>query len=314
MADVLITGAQGYVGRLLTERLADTFDVVATDIRMPSTPVPGVTHEVLDITDKTAVAALFDAHRPGTVVHLAAVVTPRPDQDREAQRRVDVDGTRHVLEACVAAGTNKFVYTSSGAAYGYHPDNPCLLREDDALRGNEVFAYAAHKREVEALLAAWRTDHPALGQLIFRVSTILGERVHNQITALFERPVVLGLRGIDTPFCFIWDEDVVACLAAGVAAPEKVGIYNLTGDGVMTLREIAAGMGRRYVSLPKQVVARGLRALSARKLVPYGPEQVLFLEHRPVLSNEALKTSFGYRPKRSSREVFALYRDNRADA
>jgi nucleoside-diphosphate-sugar epimerase len=312
VADVLITGAEGYVGRLLTERLSETLDVVATDIRLPKKAVAGVTHRVLDITDRDAVAKLVAEHAPATVVHLAAVVTPRPDQDREAQRRVDVDGTRNVLDACLAAGTAKFVYTSSGAAYGYHPDNACLLTEDDDLRGNEVFAYAAHKREVEEILAQYRAEHPELGQLIFRVSTILGERVHNQITAIFERPVVVGLRGVDTPFCFIWDEDVVACLASGVARPEKVGIYNLTGDGVMTLREIAAGMGRRFVGLPKRVVSKGLAFLSARNLSPYGPEQVIFLEHRPVLSNAALKEEFGYRPTHSSREVFSLYRAGRA--
>jgi UDP-glucose 4-epimerase len=313
---VLITGAEGYIGRLLTEALAadrgDLEAIVATDLRAPEAPVPGVIHAPLDITRAADVRALLSKHRPDTVVHLAAVVTPRPDQGRDRQRRVDVDGTRHLLDACVACGVKQLVYTSSGAAYGYHADNAPLLTEDAPLRGNEAFAYAAHKREVEQMLADARRDHPALKQLVFRVSTILGERVHNQITAMFERPVVLGLKGVDTPFCFVWDQDVVACLALGVRQPEKTGIYNLTGHGVMTLREIAAGMHRPFLALPEGWVRRGLEVLSKRGLSPYGPEQVMFLAHRPVLSNEALVRDFGYRPQKTSREVFDAYRHQRA--
>ncbi len=240
---VLVTGAEGFVGRLLTETLAPELEVVATDVREPQTAVPGVVHEALDITRADDVRAAIERHRPDIVVHLAAVVTPKPGQDRAWQRLVDVEGTRHVLDACLAAGVGKLVYTSSGAAYGYHPDNGVLLREGDPLRGNEVFAYAAHKREVEVLLERYRVEHPELAQLVFRVSTILGPTVDNQITAMFERPVVLGLKGIDTPFCFVAVEDVVGCLVEGVRT-DKAGVFNLTGDGVMTLREVAARMGR----------------------------------------------------------------------
>ncbi len=326
---VLVTGAEGYIGRLLVEALAvealaadptapdgARLEIVAADLRLPAAPrgpVAGVTHEALDITDAAAVSACFARHRPEVVVHLAAVVTPKAGEGRALAHRVDVDGTRHVLEAGAAHGLRQLVYTSSGAAYGYHADNPPLLRESDALRGNEAFAYAAHKREVEAMLAAWRLSHPSIGQLIFRVSTILGPRVRNQITAMFERPVVLGLRGVDTPFCFVADEDVVACLARGARDPHLTGIYNLTGAGVLTLREIAQAMGRPFLGVPARWLARGLGLLSARGLAPYGPEQVMFLEHRPVLDPEALRRDLGYRT-RSSREVFEVYRRSRASA
>ena len=50
---------------------------------------------------------------------------------------------------------------------------------------------------------------PALEQVVFRVGTILGETTRNQITALFERPRLLAIRGAASPFVFIWDRDVV---------------------------------------------------------------------------------------------------------
>lgn len=310
---ILVTGASGYVGRLLVESLVEDGDleVVATDVRPPEAPVRGAIHAALDITDARAVAACLASHQPDTVVHLAAVVTPRPDQGRAFQYAVDVDGTRNVVDACLASGVAKLVYTSSGAAYGYHPENGCLLDEEDPLRGNEVFGYACHKRLVEEMLAEYRAAHPELKQLVFRVSTVLGPRTQNQITALFERRVVLGIRDVDTPFCFVSDADVVACLVEGARRLDKSGVYNLTGDGVMTLREIARRMGRRYVAVPERLLRKGLEVLSERSLTRYGPEQVLFLRYRPVMANERLKREFGYRP-RASREVFDVYANARA--
>lgn len=314
---VLVTGAAGYVGSLVVRALADDRrelrTIVATDVRAvaKSDRLAGVTYERLDITDAERLRELLEAHAVDTVVHLAAIVTPRPGDTRETQYAVDVGGTENVLSACAAAGVRKLVYTSSGAAYGYHPDNPPMLREDDELRGNEEFAYAWHKRLVEDRLARHAETHPELEQLVFRVSTVLGPSVENQITAMFERPVVLGLKDADTPFCFIWDADLVECICRGVHGAWK-GTFNLTGDGVMTLREIAVGMGRRYVALPAGVVRKGLGLLGRAKLTEYGPEQVAFLLHRPVLDNSKLRRELGYRPRRTSREVFELYRASRA--
>ena len=311
---VLILGAAGHVGRCVVRQLAEDSDgaglVLATDLREvpPADRCDGVEYRVLDIRSPSLAETLRDA-AIDVVVHLAAVVTPRPGDTRERQYAIDVLGTRNVLEACVAAGVKRIVYTSSGAAYGYHPDMPAMLDEDAPLRGNEVFAYAWHKRLVEQELATCREEHPELEQLIFRVSTVLGDTLRNQITAMFERPVVLGLKGAASPFCFVWDEDVARAITLGVRAESAAGVFNLTGDGVMTLREIAGEMGRPFVALPTAVVQRTLSVLQRFGAAPYGPEQTLFLEHRPVLSNTRLKESFGFIPSRTTRQALLDYRD-----
>jgi UDP-glucose 4-epimerase len=309
--NVLITGAAGYVGRQVVAALAARSDglgcIVATDLR--ETPAAerkdGVTYLTQDICSPELEPTLRQ-HQIDTVVHLAAIVTPQPGQGRALQYAVDVKGTHNVLRACVAAGTRKLIVTSSGAAYGYHADNANYLDEGCALRGNRVFAYAHHKRIVERLLALYRRQRPELQQLVFRIGTILGESVHNQITALFEKPVVLGLRGVSTPFVFIWDGDVVGCIEEGIRT-DKVGIYNLAGDGAVTLREIAARLNKVYLELPERLITSALSALHRLGRSQYGPEQVDFLKHRPVLLNRRLKLEFGYRPRYTSREVFELY-------
>lgn len=311
-AGVLVTGAAGYLGRLVVQRLAADPAIgplIAADVReVPAEArLPNVLYRALDIRDADQVAAVLGEYPIQTVVHLAAILTPPRGDDRQLAWDVDVRGTRHVLESCVLHGIPKVIVTSSGAAYGYHADNPATLGEDAPLRGNEVFAYSHHKRLVEAMLAAFREEHPELGQLVFRAGTILGAGTRNQITAIFERPIVLGLRGTTSPFCFIWDEDVAACIVQGVKELGKTGIYNLAGDGTLALSEIAKILGKPFVAVPPAVLRRGLQVLERLGVGPYGPEQVLFLQHRPVLDNRRLRESFGFSP-RSSREVFDLYR------
>lgn len=308
---VLVTGAAGYLGHQLVAALAErriaVGTVVATDVRAvaPEARRQGVVYAVHDVR-ADGLAEQLAQHRIDTVVHLASIVTPGPRSRRDFEYAVDVLGTQKVLEACLAAGVRRIVVSSSGAAYGYHADNPPRLTEDCPLRGNESFAYAHHKRLVEEMLARWRVEHPELEQVVLRIGTILGATVHNQITALFERPRPLAIRGAASPFVFIWDEDVVGCLLHAIAGG-RAGVYNVAGDGVLTMHEIATHLGKRCRVLPAGLLRFALAVLKPLGLTRYGPEQLDFLRYRPVLDNTRLKTEFGYVPRLSSAQVFELY-------
>lgn len=308
---VLITGADGFLGRTVVSalaRLPDIDSVVALDVReVPAVRhIPGVIYAVGDVRGPDVAATLAE-HRIDAVVHLASIVTPGAGSTREFEYSVDVLGTRNVLEACVAQGVQHIVVSSSGAAYGYHADNPAWIDENQALRGNEAFAYSHHKRLVEEMLAEFRARHPTLRQTVLRIGTILGEHVNNQITALFDKPRILAIRGSDSPFVFIWDEDVTGCIVHAITSG-RCGCFNVAGDGALTLSQIAALLRKPLLSLPPSVLRMALKVGTKLRVSRYGPEQLDFLRYRPVLSNYRLKTEFGYVPRKSSLEAFLAFK------
>lgn len=312
--NILITGAAGYIGNQLVQKLeklietqAKPWRIIATDIRdQPHYAMgPKTSYHKMDVR-ASEFTEFMKEQNIDTVIHLATIVTPGKKSNREFEYSVDVLGTKNVLEACTAAGVKRIVVTSSGAAYGYHADNPKWLVENDPLRGNEEFAYSHHKRLVENMMADYRETHPELEQVIFRIGTILGENVSNQITALFEKPVVLGIQGSESPFVFIWDQDVVDCLIQAISN-EATGIFNVAGDGAVTITELSRMLGKKMLRLPASVMKNGLFVLKRLRLTQYGEEQINFLRYRPVLDNTRLKTQFGFTPSFSSREVFQNY-------
>ena len=308
---VLVTGADGFLGRTVVAALAELPDidrVVALDVReVPSERrVPGVVYVVQDIRAPELESTLGE-HSVDAVVHLAAIVTPGAGSNREFEYSVDVLGTRNVLKACIANGVGHLVVSSSGAAYGYHADNPAWIDEDQALRGNEHFAYSHHKRLVEEMLADYRNRFPQLHQTVLRIGTILGEHVNNQITALFDKPRILAIQGSDSPFVFIWDEDVTGCIVHAIKTG-RTGCFNVAGDGALTLQQIAALMRKPLLSLPAPLLKLGLVIGSRMRISRYGPEQLDFLRYRPVLSNYRLKTEFGYVPRKTTLEAFLAFK------
>ncbi len=308
---VLVTGSSGYLGSQTVAALARRPDlaVIALDVREPTARLDGVAYEVADIR-APEVDAIVARHRPDVIVHLASIVTPGKNSNRAFEYDVDVNGTRNLLQACVKHGVRRVIVSSSGAAYGYYADNPEWLTESDPVRGNEVFAYSCHKRLVEEMLADYRKEHPGLEQIVFRIGTILGPTVRNQITDLFEKSKILAIAGSDSPFVFIHDQDVVGAILHGIDSP-KTGIFNVAGDGKLTIFEIAQRLGKRCRVLPAGLLQTALWVLKKLNLTQYGPEQLDFLRYRPVLLNTRLKEEFGYTPKLSSAQVFDLYRTSR---
>ena len=304
MSRVLVTGGAGFLGSNVAAALASRDDVelvIAGDVREPAALAHGVRFARCDVTEAAGLAPLMIEHGIDTVVHLAAIVNP--GRDVALEYRVDVEGSANVLAACVEAGVERIVVSSSGAAYGYHADSPAWIDESAPVRGNDEFPYSRHKRLVEEMLASYRVSNPELSQVVFRIGTILGPTVQNQITALWGGKRVLHIAGSDSPFVFVWVDDVAeAMVRAALGGP--AGVYNVAGDGALTVPEIAARIGKPLLTIPAWALAAALQAGRALRLTEHGPEKVRFLRYRPVLANDRLKRDFGFTPSRTSREAF----------
>lgn len=321
MSGILVTGGTGYLGALALDALAQAVagapdrrpnTLISLDRRPPTEPLAGVTYVTADLR-ATDLEALLAEHAVSAVVHLAAIIDPPPGMDEATLHDIEVGGTRQVLDACLATGVEHLTVASSGAAYGYAPRNrERPITETDPVPGHPQFAYSRHKAEVEALLAAARRSSPELGQLVLRPGTILGEGTNNLITRLFTGRVVLGLSDTDVPFVFIHDRDVAEVIARGVT--ERItGVLNLAGDGVLTLRDIAAIEARPYLPIPPALLKGALRLLRPLGVVRSGPEQVDFLRYRPVLDNARLRAAFPGLPRLTTAECYARFREARRD-
>ncbi len=71
-------------------------------------------------------------------------------------------------------------------------------------------------------------------------------------------------------------------------------------------------MGKPYLPLPAGLLAATLGVLQRLGLSQYGPEQVRFLQYRPVLSNRRLKERFEYTPRWTSRQAFERYLESKS--
>ncbi|MBN4062351.1 NAD-dependent epimerase/dehydratase family protein [Bacteroidales bacterium AH-315-I05] len=313
--NILITGGCGYIGSLLVELLHEKmqeeksvdFSVIAMDIcEMPEEKRKNDIIYIQEDICSDKMENIIKQYNITQVVHLAAVVTPSAKSTDDFKYAVGVLGTKNLLEACIKTGVRRFTITSSGAAYGYYADNPEWLSETDPLRGNEEFAYAYHKRLVEEMLDGYREKHPELEQVVFRVATVLGKNVNNRISKMFERKRMITVNHSKSPFVFIWDEDLACCLEKAIFS-DKTGVYNVAGDGSVTIYELAKMAGKKCRNFPLWLMKALLFIFKKIGISRSGPEVVNFLLYRPVLSNEKLKKVFGYIPRMTSKEVFEYF-------
>src|SRR3954465_1744457 len=129
-----------------------------------------LTYRQGDVRDPEALREAFRG--ADVVVHLAFLVTGAAD--RATTRSINVEGTLAAFRAAAGAGARRFVYASSVAAYGFHPDNPIGMTEDWPVRPAARLFYAQEKAEIEELLAAEAAAHPELDLYLLRPPIVLG--------------------------------------------------------------------------------------------------------------------------------------------
>jgi UDP-glucuronate 4-epimerase len=184
---VLVTGAAGFIGSTLADRLlAAGREVVGVDSFDPFYPEahklrnlegalrqPRFRLERADIRDAAAMGRLFAEARPEAVVHLAALAGVRPSLDRPSEYAdVNVTGTSVVLESAVRCGGPRVVFASSSSVYGERAAGP--FRESDPVE-RPISPYAATKRAGELVAHTFHHAH-GISVTCARIFTAYGPR------------------------------------------------------------------------------------------------------------------------------------------
>ena len=169
----LVTGAGGFIGRFLVERIVEELgeEVVALD-RLPTSPFrehPKVRYVVVDVTDVLALNKVFVKFRPRMVFHLAALLADACERDPNLALRVNVEATQNLIELSVTHGVERFIFMSSESVY--HPDTPEPVKEEQA--GSPTIYYGVTKY-VGELIGLWYARKGMLDFRALRPTVVFG--------------------------------------------------------------------------------------------------------------------------------------------
>ena len=304
---VAVTGAAGYVGSRLIERLveAEKLDtVLAIDSRPLRRPVPNIKAARVDVTQ--TLDALLHDHRIDTVVHLAFTYPQLPEHgSADVVPPTNTEALRSVLDSCASARVARFVHLSSHTVYGPWRDNPIPIIEDQPLKPLEDFPYAVDKARSEEAIAQFSGASPQVGVTILRSCVVMGPTPGNRAASSLFRRVLLGVWREDPPWQFIHEDDLASALTLAVINP-KPGIYNVAGSGVVPYSEVARTMGARLLKLSPSLgyVATHLGwKFGIQKEAP--ASGLDFARHPLVMSTGRVRKEMGFHPRYSSREALA---------
>jgi UDP-glucuronate 4-epimerase len=315
---ILLTGAAGFIGSHLAERLCARGDeVIGFDnfdpfypravkernlavLRSSSSLSPRFSLVEGDLRESADLERAFSATRPDAVVHLAALAGVRPSlADPARYADVNVRGTVCLTEAARAHGVTRLVFASSSSVYGLDSQPP--FKESD-LCVRPVSPYAATKRAGELMLF---TAHHlyALDVTCLRFFTVYGPRQRPDLAIHKFARLILAGQPIElfgdgsTSRDYTWIDDIIDGVVAAVDEQGRgepgYRIYNLGGSRTTTLL--------RLVELISE-------ALGRKPLVEWQPEQPGDMK-RTLADLTVVARALGYAPRVPIEEGISRFAD-----
>lgn len=245
---VLVTGAGGFIGAALAHALAASgHAVIGTWFRrrdrLPSTAATGLQLKNIDLTDVSAVNALFGELDPlDTVIHAAAAL---PGGAGRGYLPVavahNIQATANIVAASRAAACKQFVFLSSISVYGGRGAPDGGYREETASPGD---VYGWSKRSGETLLDI-ESAGGEMDAISLRLAGVHGVGRDTGALAAMSDAALLGkaLRVAQPDSRFRWTflPDVLNIVARILTEPSASGhrVYNVAGQDIFTLKHVA---------------------------------------------------------------------------
>jgi nucleoside-diphosphate-sugar epimerase len=243
---VLITGGGGFLGGAVTDALIARGDTaVAFDTHFAPRSPPASDHHVRvtgDITDMAALAQVVHEHKPGAVIHCAAIVGVLSSIGSPINIvRINVEGSINVFEAMRLGDIKRCIHISSEEAYGAFRGD----RIDETHPLEPVLPYGICKATVEQLGRTYRDLH-GLEVINLRTSWVYGpglprDRIpKNMVLAALEGRPLHTPHGADTLIDHTYVDDwVTAVLAALDHREHRYDVYNVSSGQACTVLELA---------------------------------------------------------------------------
>ncbi len=234
---ILVTGANGLLGRSVVASLASTNEVYAMVHTMPSDPLPGIQYLPVDFAADWAVDAL--PSKVHAIVHLAQSAHFRDVPARALEVfQVNIASTARLLDFAWRAGAERFVYASSGGIYS---GGIQTFRETSpVIQPDTLGYYLGSKVSCEALASSYARFMKILVLRFFFIygrgqnRTMLIPRLIDNIR--HGRPVTIqGESGLRLNPIHVSDAGAAVVAALG---SENSAIYNVAGPQVLSLREL----------------------------------------------------------------------------
>jgi len=248
---VAVTGASGYVGTKLLERLEREPGVrkmVAFDVKPLPLPVHNISFYRKNVSE--SIEDELNDQGATTLVHLAF------NAHRGANRREvtavhdeNVETLRSVMASCVNSRITHLIYLSSHSVYGAHSDNPVPIPDDAPMRPSDDYPYAYDKQQCEMVLEEFAQAQSDIKITTLRSCIVLGNGADNLTTKLFFRSWMIGVMDYNPPMQFVYDDDLARIMSI-IIQQEIPGTFNVAGDGVVHYREMAKIIKSKLISLP----------------------------------------------------------------
>jgi dihydroflavonol-4-reductase len=265
---IFLTGATGFIGGHLAPRLLQDGHELRCLVRRPAPRLEalGVATVTGDVTDRASVERAL-AGCDG-VVHLANVYTFW-ERDRRVYARVNVEGTRHVMEAALAAGVPRVVHASSCVGFGRPADAPFT---ETSAPGTERFSEYARTKHAGDLVARELHERRGLPLVTIMPGAVVGpgdtKATGDYVRSLLARRMPARVME-DSLLTFVHVRDVAEAIARVVARDDLSGARYLVGNERLTFGEInrmvseIAGVPLPALALPDWLAITGAAMLTA---------------------------------------------------
>jgi nucleoside-diphosphate-sugar epimerase len=239
---ILITGASGFIGGHLCTELAAAGRTVRAAVRKSCGLIQPVSEQVVtgDVgPDTNWLPALSEVD---TVIHLAARshrLDRKSGKDLASYRRINVEGTRRLAEACAASRIRRFLLLSSIKAIG-----ECSKRGESFFEDADchpIDPYGISKWEAEEALIK-STAGSSMEVVIIRAPLVYGPRVGANFLRLLQaidRGTVLPLGSVDARRSLVFIRNLTSAIACSIDHPSAAGqVYHVADTKALTIKEL----------------------------------------------------------------------------